>query len=101
MGIGIAAFGLQIISTNVFAYVTDCYKPQSAEISTLLNFGRQVFSFTLGFYMIPWAKETTYGVAWSIIAIIQVVLFLGIIALMLRGRAWRERLGEPNFHKDL
>jgi hypothetical protein len=48
MGIGIAAFGLQIISTNVFAYCTDCYKPQSAEISTLLNFGRQTFSFTLG-----------------------------------------------------
>lgn len=49
VGIGIAAFGLQIISTNVFAYCTDCYKPQSAEISTLLNFGRQTFSFTLGF----------------------------------------------------
>ena len=48
IGIGIAAFGLQIISTNVFAYCTDCYKPQSAEISTLLNFGRQTFSFTLG-----------------------------------------------------
>lgn len=29
-----------------------CYKPQSAEISTLLNFGRQTFSFTLGFYMV-------------------------------------------------
>ena len=25
MGIGIAAFGLQIISTNIFAYITDCY----------------------------------------------------------------------------
>jgi MFS family permease len=52
LGIGIGAFGLQIISTNVYAYVTDCYKPQSAEISTLLNFGRQTFSFTLGFYMV-------------------------------------------------
>lgn len=52
MGIGIAAVGLQIISTNVYAYITDCYKPQSAEISTLLNFGRQTFSFTLGFYMV-------------------------------------------------
>ena len=70
MGIGIAAFGLQIVSTNIFAYITDvstfqffgqsttlltilqCYKPQSAEISTLLNFGRQTFSFTLGFYMV-------------------------------------------------
>jgi hypothetical protein len=101
MGIGIGAFGLQLISTNVFAYITDCYKPQSAEISTLLNFGRQTFSFTLGFYMIPFAEETTYGVAWSVLAIIQAVLFTGIIALMWRGQHWRERLGAPNFHKDI
>lgn len=52
MGIAIAAFGLQIVSTTTFAYLTDCYKPQSAEISTVLNFGRLTFSFTLGFYMV-------------------------------------------------
>jgi MFS family permease len=52
IGVGIAAFGLQIVSTSIFAYLTDCYKPQSAEISTLLNFGRLTFSFTLGFYMV-------------------------------------------------
>lgn len=63
MGIAIAAFGLQIISTNVYAYVTNCYKPQLSEISIPLNFGRQTFSFTLGFYMIPFAEETTFGTA--------------------------------------
>ena len=57
MGIGIGAFGLQIVSTTVFAYLTDCYKPQSAEISTLLNFGRLTFSFTLGFYMVSLAHK--------------------------------------------
>jgi hypothetical protein len=97
MGIGIASFGLQIISTNVFAYCTDCYKPQSAEISTLLNFGRQTFSFTLGFYMLPFAAATTFGVAWAVMAIINATLFIGIIALMLRGRQWRESLGRPSF----
>lgn len=54
MGIGIGAFGLQVVSTNIFAYLIDCYKPQSAEISTLLNFGRLTFSFTLGFYMVSY-----------------------------------------------
>ena len=101
MGIGIAAFGLQIISTNIFAYVTDCYKPQSAEISTLLNFGRQTFSFTLGFYMIPFAEATTFGIAWGVFAVIEAVLYVGIVALMLRGRLWRERFGAPEFHKEL
>ncbi|GAB7352450.1 hypothetical protein MBLNU459_g2861t1 [Dothideomycetes sp. NU459] len=101
MGIGIGAFGLQILSTNTYAYVTDCYKPQSAEISTLLNFGRQIFSFTLGFYMIPFAMETTYGVAWSVMAIIHLCLFSGIVALMWRGQRWRERLAPPTFDRDL
>lgn len=52
IGMGIGCFGLQMVSTNVFAYLADCYRPQGAEISTLLNFGRLTFSFTLGFYMV-------------------------------------------------
>ncbi|KAF2157059.1 MFS general substrate transporter [Myriangium duriaei CBS 260.36] len=101
IGIGIGAVGLQIVSTNIYAYVTDCYKPQSAEISTLLNFGRQTFSFTLGFYMLPFAHKTTYGVAWSVMAIIGLVLYTGIIALMFKGQQWRQRLAAPNFHRDI
>ncbi|KAI9653884.1 MAG: hypothetical protein M1821_006915 [Bathelium mastoideum] len=101
MGICIGAFGLQIISTNTFAYITDCYKPQSAEISTLLNFGRQTFSFTLGFYMLPFAHRTTFGIAWAVLAIIQCLFFSGIIALMWRGKVWRERLEMPKFDRDI
>ncbi|PNS18452.1 hypothetical protein CAC42_6269 [Sphaceloma murrayae] len=101
MGISIAAFGLQIVTTNIYAYVTDCYKPQSAELSTLLNFGRQIFSFTLGFYMTPFAEETTYGVAWTVMAVIGMSLYAGVVALMFRGRQWREKLGQPTFDRDI
>ena len=51
-GIGIAAFGLQIVSTPIFAYLVDCYDINAAEISALLNFGRLMFSFPLRFYMV-------------------------------------------------
>lgn len=64
-------------------------------MSTLLNFGRQVFSFPIGFYALPFAKATTFGVAWAVLAIIDVVLYMGIILLMWKGRAWREKLGSP------
>ncbi|KAF4549206.1 Efflux pump-like protein 6 [Elsinoe fawcettii] len=101
MGISIAAFGLQIVTTNIYAYITDCYKPQSAEISTLLNFGRQIFSFTLGFYMTPFAEETTYGIAWAVMAIIGASLYAGVVALMFKGREWRLKLGEPSFDRDI
>jgi len=78
-----------------------CYKPQSAEISTLLNFGRQTFSFTLGFYAVPFAQKTTWGKAWGTFAIIDFAFFGCILALMFRGKVWRERMGEPKFDRDL
>ncbi|RFU30522.1 hypothetical protein B7463_g5829, partial [Scytalidium lignicola] len=101
MGIAVGLFGLQIVSTNLFAYTMDCYKPQSAELSTLLNFGRQTFSFTLGFYMLPFAHQTSYGVAWAVMALGNMALFSGVIALMWKGKEWREKLGAPNFDQSL
>ncbi|KAH8802957.1 major facilitator superfamily domain-containing protein [Xylogone sp. PMI_703] len=102
LGIGIASFGLQIVSTNIYAYLADCYTPQNAEISVLLNFGRtSAFPFTLGFFMLPFAKATNFGVAWSVMALISVILYGGIILLMWKGKSWREKLGAPNFDRDL
>lgn len=50
LGMAIASFGLQLVTTVNYTYCSDCYKPQSAEIGSLYNFGRQVFAFPLGFY---------------------------------------------------
>lgn len=50
MGMAIASFGLQLVTTVSYTYCSDCYKPQSSEIGGLYNFGRQVFAFPLGFY---------------------------------------------------
>ncbi|RJE22340.1 Sugar and other transporter [Aspergillus sclerotialis] len=88
-GIGTTAFGLQIVSTPIFGYLVDCYDANAAEISALLNFGRLMFSFPLRFYMIPLANETTYGIAWSILAIVSIILYVGVIAVMWKGAAWR------------
>ena len=50
MGMAIASFGLQLVTTVRYTYFSDCYKPQSGEISNLFNFWRQTFAFPLGFY---------------------------------------------------
>ena len=66
-GMGIANFGLQIATTVTYTYCTDvcgnlpfderftltslqCYKPQSSEISSILNVFRNIFSMTISFY---------------------------------------------------
>jgi hypothetical protein len=33
----VAGFGMQIGATMVYTYATDCYKPQSAEIGSVIN----------------------------------------------------------------
>lgn len=50
MGMAISSFGLQLVTTVCYAYCSDCYKPQSGEIGSLYNFGRQTFAFPMGFY---------------------------------------------------
>lgn len=34
-------------------------------------------------------------------ALISVPLFMGVVALMWKGREWREKLGSPNFDRSL
>jgi len=51
--------------------------------------------------MTPFAQRTTYGVAWSVMAIIGIALYSGVVILMFKGRAWREKMGSPNFDRDL
>ena len=50
--------------------------------------------------MLPFAKATSYGVAWGVFAIFEAVLYSLIVLIMWRGEQWRERLGQPDFHRD-
>lgn len=67
-GMGLSNMGLQIATTTIYAYTTDvsdtitlflgrtltwysqCFKVQSAEVSTILNVFRQAFSCLVSFY---------------------------------------------------
>ncbi|KAL6697017.1 MFS general substrate transporter [Trichoderma pleuroticola] len=101
MGIAIASFGLQVMTTGVYTYTAECYKPQSPELGSLINFGRQVYSFTIGFYAIPFANLIGIEDAWITLAMITFAFFLPLIPLYYKGADWRKRLGKPTFHQDL
>ncbi|KAK4555640.1 hypothetical protein LTR86_007393 [Recurvomyces mirabilis] len=101
MGIAVASFGLQIITTVVYAYTADCYRPQTAEIGAVLNFGRQVFSFCIGFHGVQLGEEIGFQSAWGVFAAINIATGLPIAALMVWEEQWRARLGEPRNSRDL
>ena len=86
----VASIGVQAGTTLTYDYCTDCYKPQAAEVSTMINLSRQVYAFTI--YALPFAN--------GVLASINFLLWLPIIFLMWKGET-RKRQGVPDWHKDL
>ena len=93
-------FGLQIASTCLYAYVSDCYKPQTPESGVLFNLSRGL-SFVVGYFALPFAARVGYFWAWFTFAAVLFSFFFPIAALMIWGERWRNKLGEPKFHRYL
>ena len=93
-----ALYQFQLIQS---ANATQCYKPQAAEVGAVLNFGRNMFSFPLGFYVIPLSTKIGIQNAWILWGMLNVLFFLPMIALMWKGDKWRLALGVPKFQTDL
>ncbi|KAJ7446915.1 MFS general substrate transporter, partial [Mycena galericulata] len=72
MGFGIMCFAIQIISTVLYSYNADCYKPQTPEIAQVMNFGRQTR-----------------------------VAFIPIVVFMFHGKTIRDKMGVPSYNRSL
>ncbi|KAL1968440.1 hypothetical protein VTN77DRAFT_1969 [Rasamsonia byssochlamydoides] len=101
LGIALASFGLQVATTVIYTYTAECYKPQSPELGAILNFARQMFSFAMSFYAVPFAELIGVQNAWVVMALITVFFFFPLIPLFFKGEEWRKRLGKPSFNDDL
>ena len=103
MGLGIANFGLQVAGTVTYTYTTDCYKPQTPEIASLINVFRQVFSALIAFYAIPLATAIQYQYAWLLFAFINIIFLLPLIYLRFNGAKVRASSWQapPTFHTDI
>ncbi|GLB45032.1 putative sugar (and other) transporter [Lyophyllum shimeji] len=98
VGLAISAFGLQITSTCLYSYVSDCYKPQTPESAVLMNLGRGL-SFVIGFFGLPYAERVGYHWGWTTFALILLVFYIPVLMLMRYGEMWRKSLGPPEFHQ--
>ncbi|KAF7307688.1 MFS general substrate transporter [Mycena kentingensis (nom. inval.)] len=101
IGFAIMNFAIQIISTVVYSYTSDCYKPQTPEVAQVLNLFRQTFGMTLGFWAIPMGTKIGYHFMGLTLALLGLVTFIPVIFLMYRGPQIRERFGTPSFNSRL
>ncbi|KAK3070116.1 hypothetical protein LTR53_011016 [Teratosphaeriaceae sp. CCFEE 6253] len=102
-GMGLSNLGLQAATTVTYAYTTDYFKPQSAEISCFLNLVRNGFSALISFYAIPLAAAINLQYAWITFALLNVAFLVPVLALKwvgprISGLAWQ---APPSFHNDL
>lgn len=100
VGLAVGTFGLQVASTCLYSYISDCYKPQTPESGVLFNLSRGL-SFVVGYFALPFADEVGFPAAWGTFAAVLFVFYIPIVALMGWGERWRHRLGEPAFHKHM
>jgi hypothetical protein len=55
----------------------------------------------MGFYAIPFAEKIGVQNAWITLAMVNFAFALPLVPLFFAGHKWRQRLGEPTFHRDL
>ncbi|KAK8250204.1 major facilitator superfamily domain-containing protein [Phyllosticta capitalensis] len=101
VGIALASVGFQVVTTVVFTYTAECYKPQTPHTATILNFLRDTFGFCVAFYDLQMGAALGFQLAWILLALVNVAFFLPVLLLFWKGEHWRERLGEPGFDGDL
>ncbi|KAF2099251.1 MFS general substrate transporter [Rhizodiscina lignyota] len=96
-GMGLACFGIQIITTTCYTYSIDSYRPEGSDVSQLFNFCRQEIGMTFAFYAIPMAEKIGYQFTFLFFALMGSFLaFIPIAVLMWKGKEIREKLGKPN-----
>ena len=95
-GMGLACFGIQIITTTCYTYSIDCYRPEGNEVSQLFNFLRQEIGMTFAFYTIPFAKKIGYQWVFVFFTLMGSFLaFIPMVVIILKGREIREKMGQP------
>ena len=93
---GIACFGLQVITTTCYTYSIDCYRPEGSEVSQVFNFFRQEIGMTFAFYVIHMADKIGYQWTFFFFACMGSILgFIPMVVLMWKGKEIRERMGKP------
>lgn len=88
-GWGMYQAGVMVVSVAVVAFIYDCYPGSPGEVSALVNFGRALCGFVVGYFQQQWGERQGFNVSFGIQAAITVACF-GLVASVHRwGRLLR------------
>ncbi|KAF2823712.1 MFS general substrate transporter [Ophiobolus disseminans] len=93
---GLINLGVQLGTTSVVTYVSDCHREQSAEAFAIMNFIKNMFAFGLTFYANDWLVVQGVRNAFFVIGGTTVAVTLTTIPMYIYGkkaRSWVYRSG--------
>lgn len=92
----ITIFGYQQIVSLGMAYNIDAYKPQAPYVAAAMIFVRQLFGFTVNYWLLPWVENSGFQNSYIAQGALTLVGSCGpFVLLMIFGQRWRERMGMP------
>ena len=89
--LGIINLGVQLGTTAVVTYVSDCHREQSAEAFAIMNFVKNMFAFGLTFYVNDWIAVQGVRNVFFVIGGVTVGATLPTIPMYIfgkRARSW-------------
>jgi len=90
-------FGYQQTVSLGMAYGIDCYKPQAPYVAAAIIFCRQLFGFTVNYWLLPWVEISGFQNSYIAQGVVTLVGGSGpIVLLILFGQRWREQMPVPH-----
>jgi hypothetical protein len=86
---GLINLGVQLGTTSVVTYVSDCHREQSAEAFAIMNFLKNMFAFGLTFYANDWIATQGVRDAFYVIGGTTVAVTLTTIPMYIYGKKAR------------
>ena len=93
---GLINLGVQLGTTAVVTYVSDCHREQAAEAFAIMNFIKNLFAFGLTFYANDWIAVQGVRDAFYVIGGTTIAVTLATIPMYVygkRARSWVKRCG--------
>lgn len=88
---GLINLGVQLGTTSVVTYVSDCHREQSAEAFAIMNFVKNMFAFGLTFYANDWIAAQGVRDCFFVIGGTTVAVTVTTIPMYIwgkRARSW-------------
>lgn len=89
-------YGYQQLVSLGLAYAIDAYKPQAPYSAASMIFCRQLFGFTVNYWLFPWVEKSGFQSSYIAQGVVVLVASSFPVALLMwKGRQWRESLSPP------